>query len=56
VNEVLEKLLQNPRLWRGFSQGNNGGPGLQSGYPRLDQHLPGGGWPPHALTEILLEH
>ncbi len=31
--------------------------GLASGYPELDRHLPGGGWPPHALTEILLgEH
>ena len=60
MNEVLEKLLQNPRLWRGFSQdpsqANSGGQGLQSGYPKLDRHLPGGGWPPHALTEILLEH
>jgi cell division inhibitor SulA/protein ImuA len=56
VNEVLEKLLQNPRLWRGASQDGIAWQGLQSGYPKLDRHLPGGGWPPHALTEILLEH
>lgn len=35
-------------------------PGLDTAYPtgytRLDDHLPGGGWPRHALTEILLEH
>ena len=30
--------------------------GLASGYPKLDQQLPGGGWPRNALTEILLEH
>jgi hypothetical protein len=57
VDDTLKKLLQNPRLWRGSSQEE--GPdwqGLASGYPRLDRHLPGGGWPRHALTEILLEH
>jgi protein ImuA len=57
VDESLEKLLQSPRLWRGrSSQDDIGWQGLKSGYPRLDRHLPGGGWPPHALTEILLEH
>jgi hypothetical protein len=57
VDEALQKLLQNPRLWRGCDPAENAGrPGLRSGYPKLDRHLPGGGWPPHALTEILLEH
>jgi hypothetical protein len=57
VDETLEKLLQNPRLWRGRSPADSAGwRGLESGYPKLDRHLPGGGWPPHALTEILLEH
>jgi cell division inhibitor SulA/protein ImuA len=57
VDDALEKLLQNPRLWRGSSQGERPDwQGLASGYPRLDDHLPGGGWPRHALTEILLEH
>lgn len=55
MDEALEKLLQNPRVWRGSSPGG-GRQGLASGYPRLDRHLPGGGWPLHALTEILLEH
>ena len=27
--------------------------GLESGYPELDKHLPGGGWPRGSLTEIL---
>lgn len=57
MDDALEKLLQNPRLWRGSSQGERPGwQGLASGYPRLDSYLPGGGWPRHALTEILLEH
>lgn len=55
MEDALDKLLENPRLWRGSSRGD-GYRGLASGYPRLDRHLPGGGWPPHALTEILLEH
>lgn len=54
---TLEKLLQNPRLWRGRNRANTcTWQGLSSGYPKLDRHLPGGGWPRHALTEILLEH
>lgn len=57
MNDVLRQLLQNPRVWRGRQQADSSGwQGLASGYPRLDCHLPGGGWPQHALTEILLEH
>ncbi len=55
MNDALDKLLQSPRLWRGHAQGK-AWQGLATGYPRLDEHLPGGGWPRHALTEILLEH
>ena len=55
--DPLENLLQNPRIWRGQVGAEDAGwQGLASGYPRLDQHLPGGGWPRHALTEILLDH
>lgn len=54
VDDALEKLLQkNPQVWRGLDPAP-GWQGLASGYPLLDRHLPGGGWPPHALTEILL--
>jgi cell division inhibitor SulA/protein ImuA len=49
----LEKLLENPRVWRGSSQAG-ARPGLASGYPKLDRCLPGGGWPLEALTEILI--
>lgn len=53
MDDAIKTLLQNPRVWRGRSSAP-GWQGLASGYPRLDRHLPGGGWPPHALTEILL--
>jgi len=57
VNDALDQLLQNPRIWRGQVQAEQSGwQSLATGYPRLDRHLPGGGWPKHALTEILLEH
>lgn len=55
MSDALDNLLKNPRIWRGQAQGS-GWQGLASGYPKLDQHLPGGGWPRHALTEILLDH
>lgn len=60
MDEALEKLLKNPGfgragLWRGQPTASDW-QGLPSGYPGLDRHLPGGGWPQHALTEILLEH
>ena len=55
MDEAIEKLLRNPKVWRGRSVARDWR-GLASGYPKLDRHLPGGGWPPHALTEILLGH
>ena len=51
----LDKLLENPRVWRGHNQAH-APRGLASGYQALDNHLPGGGWPQDALTEILVEH
>jgi len=57
VSDALESLLKNPRIWRGQAQAEDlSWQALASGYPRLDQHLPGGGWPQHALTEIFLDH
>lgn len=50
----LEQLLENPRVWRGRAH-NQIETGLSSGYEKLDRHLPGGGWPQRALTEILTE-
>ena len=51
----LDKVLENPRVWRGRSQAH-AAPGLASGYAALDRHLPGGGWPRNSLTEILVDH
>ena len=54
----LESLLENPRIWRGRAHSKieaSLSTGLSTGYEKLDRHLPGGGWPPHALTEILSE-
>jgi len=51
----LDKLLENPRVWRGHNQAHAAN-GLTSGYAALDRHLPGGGWPQCSLTEILVEH
>lgn len=54
MSASLEKLLENPRVWWGRNQAQQKA-GLASGYPELDRHLPGGGWPTEALTEILTE-
>lgn len=57
MTDALDDLLQNPRIWRGQGRAETAGwKNLASGYPKLDQCLPGGGWPRHALTEILLDH
>jgi cell division inhibitor SulA/protein ImuA len=42
-----------PGVWRGGEFDRAGPPGIPTGYPLLDQELPGGGWPRSALTEIL---
>ena len=51
----LDNILANPRIWRGRDQAGRQA-GLASGYPELDRHLPGGGWPRESLTEVLTEH
>jgi len=55
LSASLDKILANPRVWRGRDQAGRRA-GLASGYPELDRHLPGGGWPRESLTEILTEH
>jgi cell division inhibitor SulA/protein ImuA len=65
VNDALENLLQNPRVWRGcqwnadanaiINTQESPGTACPTGYAKLDRHLPGGGWPRNALTEILLQ-
>jgi cell division inhibitor SulA/protein ImuA len=55
LSSSLDKILANPRVWRGRDQVGRRA-GLASGYPELDRHLPGGGWPRESLTEVLTEH
>jgi hypothetical protein len=40
-------------LWRGDSLGSHAASSFSTGFPRLDKELPGGGWPPSVLTELL---
>ncbi|CAN5189929.1 translesion DNA synthesis-associated protein ImuA [soil metagenome] len=48
----LDLLLDSGRVWRG---GPPPVPAVATGHLALDARLPGGGWPGHALTEILSE-
>ncbi len=52
MSSSLDKLLENPRVWRGREQVGHQA-GIATGYAELDKHLPGGGWPPDSLTEVL---
>lgn len=54
MSSSLDKILANPRVWRGRDQAGRRA-GLASGYPELDRYLPGGGWPRESLTEVLTE-
>lgn len=48
---TLERLLEHPAIWRGRSTARI--TTLGTGWTRLDEALPGGGWPAAGLTEIL---
>ncbi len=49
---ALSALLDARRIWKGQSA-VPAGASLPTGHARLDALLPGGGWPEHALNEIL---
>jgi len=51
----LHSLMQKSGLWRASSIECEFKQGLSSGYPALDQHLPGAGWPLDGVTELLHE-
>jgi protein ImuA len=48
--------LIHPALWSAHQLGRATGRVLPTGWPELDRALPGGGWPRHVLTELLLQH
>lgn len=52
-SDRLDELLHHPELWRA-GQLERSPEALSSGYPILDAHLPGGGWPRGALAEFLI--
>lgn len=45
-----------PALWRAHQLGHMRAAVLGTGFAALDAQLPGGGWPRHVLTELLLPH
>ena len=45
-----------PALWRAHQVGRQPDAGVPSGFAELDAVLPGAGWPPRVLTELLLPH
>ena len=50
----IDSLLQgNPTLWRGCELAGQGDHGIGTGYPALDDILPGRGWPGSGLVEIV---
>jgi len=53
VNGPLEELLRHPALWRGGCVVD--APAIvPTGFHRLDERLPGGGWPRSALVELMV--
>lgn len=53
MNDALAELLRHPSLWRGG--GTVVAPAtVPTGFRRLDERLPGGGWPLASLVEILV--
>jgi protein ImuA len=54
---VSSKLDQiHPDLWRANQLSGDNSTRLSSGFPSLDEQLPGSGWPTRNLIELLLKH
>jgi hypothetical protein len=49
---ALEEILRRQPVWRG-ARPKAEIPAVSTGYPALDEELPGSGWPTGALTELL---
>jgi len=52
---ALQDVLARADVWRGGEAARVALPSIPTGFPALDDLLPGGGWPRGALTEILIE-
>ena len=48
----LQELLRHPGLWRAGDRESRSETVVATGFARLDERLPGGGWPLGALVEI----
>jgi hypothetical protein len=51
MSRDISRLLEHPAIWRGRSAARMRT--LPTGFPALDEGLPGGGWPQAGLIEIL---
>lgn len=51
---ALDSLLASRRVWRGGQPAERTPSRQSTGHEVLDAALPGGGWPEHALSELLL--
>lgn len=49
----ISALLQNTGMWRASSIDCAFRSGTPTGFPVLDRHLPGGGWPADGIAELL---
>mgnify|MGYP003465571481 CR=1 FL=1 len=54
MSDALAELLRHPALWRGGGAGDTPAT-VSTGFRRLDERLPGGGWPLRTLTELLVD-
>ena len=57
INAVVQSVGGNlsHTVWRASQMGSYRSTVVKSGYPALDNELPGGGWPASALIELLLQ-
>ena len=51
--QSISNLLQHTGIWRASNIDCSFRQGIATGYPVLDRHLPGSGWPTDGLTELL---
>jgi cell division inhibitor SulA/protein ImuA len=55
ASSALETVLNHPAVWRG-NECARVASAVPTGFAEMDAHLPGGGWPTGAITEIYPEH